>query len=61
MYGGLSEDRSTTGPQWIPELQWYVEEETSSRKVYKSSQEKKKLPQWKTNLLKGRTNLIKKR
>ena len=32
MYGGLSEDRSTTGPQWFPELQWYVEEETSSRK-----------------------------
>ena len=21
-----------TGPQWFPELQWYVEEETSSRK-----------------------------
>ena len=32
MYGGLSEDSSTTGPQWFPELQWYVEEETSSRK-----------------------------
>ena len=32
MYGGLSEDRSTTGSQWFPELQWYVEEETSPRK-----------------------------
>ena len=32
VYGGLSEDRSATGPQWFPELQWYVEEETSSRK-----------------------------
>ena len=32
MYGSLPEDRSATGPQWFPELQWYVEEETSSRK-----------------------------
>ena len=32
MCGGLSEDRFATGPQWFPELQWYVEEETSSRK-----------------------------
>ena len=58
MYGGLSKDRSTTGPQWFLELQWYVEEETSSRKEQilpreedttsmegKSPQEKKKSPQ----------------
>ena len=32
MYGGLSEDRTATGPHWFPELQWYVEEETSLRK-----------------------------
>ena len=31
LYGSLSEDRSANGPQWFPELQWYVEEETSSR------------------------------
>ena len=50
--------KTATGPQWFPELQWYVEEETSSRKeqilpreeettwmVGKSPQGKNKSPQ----------------
>ena len=59
----LSKDRSTTGPQWFPELQWYVENETSSRKEQvlpreeeitsmedKSAQGKNKSPQEKMKL-----------
>ena len=60
MFDGMSEDRSATGPQWFPVLQWYVEEETSSRNEIlqreeettlmedKFPQEKNKSPQEKT-------------